>query len=81
MILKKEFNILKKFSKGGIIQSEDKYFIKKLSSTGLLNIGFIKTINGYKETAKLTPLGESIFKEEKILRNPLRKFFYQLFNT
>ncbi len=81
MIHYRNFDILKKYLTGNVIDAADKEDIYELMSVGLARIGFITIDDKVKETAVLTSLGRDICKREKILRNPFKRFFYSLANS
>lgn len=80
MLTDREFQLFKGYEKGKTLNEEDENIIYNFTSIGLANIGISRLEDKSRETAILTPLGLNIFKREKIMRNPFKKFFYQLVN-
>jgi len=77
----RNFDLFKKYLEGDVVDEADKEDTYELTSMGLARIGFTTIDDATKETAMLTPLGMDIYKREKILRNPIKKFFYSLANS
>jgi len=80
MLRDREYELFKRYEKGEILSKEDENRVYNFALIGLANIGVSKLEGELRETAILTPLGLNIFKREKIMRNPLKKFLYQLVN-
>ena len=77
----KNQKILKKYSSGSIIKSEDRSTIYKLVSVGLMRLGFTSVDGVETETARTLPIGISMYKRETIMRNPIKRFFYYIIHA
>ena len=76
----REIELYKRFLNGGLLEEKETDEVQPLASMGIVRLGISKTKDGYKETARLTPLGEDLLKRDQILRRPIKKFFYRLLN-
>ena len=84
MLSDRELKLFEKFLHGAFVEDEEAEEIYEMASTGLIRIGFSESPQPereYQETARLTPLGINMLKRERILRSPVKRFFYRLVNV
>ena len=61
----REYEILKKFSKGAFVDDEDRYIVDRFANIGLIKFGYDTNKKGeIQETASLTPLGYDFYDAE-----------------
>ncbi|MBM4044635.1 MAG: hypothetical protein FJ279_05935 [Planctomycetes bacterium] len=82
MFTDSEYEVLARFKKGEYIGSDlEKEILYKYASIGLVRLGFHDDEERQcRETARLSPLGARMLHRERILRNPVKRFLYQLFS-
>ena len=82
MLSLKKNELFEKYAKGRKIDDEDIDDIYEFASIGLARVGFKSTKNGeMKETARLTPLGLSMYETERNLENPIKRFIYSFIHS
>lgn len=83
MLSDREFDVLKRYKKGQIVEPSDEFVIHRHQSIGLCTSGLhIDPRTGEAvETSRLTRVGLDRVKQEEIYRSPLKRFFYALRNT
>jgi hypothetical protein len=78
-----EYEVLQKYFNGAVVEEKDRPFLEKLRQVGLIKLGMkIVEKDGkliVQETAKLSPLGQTIFKEDRKQRSKLFKYFLRFF--
>ena len=87
MLNDREYEVLKKYRFGGILDSQDSSLVDKLESIGLIKTGFYDESKDLEEeiklrtTAGLTDFGRSHYWKESIRRNPIRRWFHAFLHS
>jgi hypothetical protein len=74
-----EREFLLKYKNGTYVDEDDRYFLDKFLSIGLITYGLFMKNDECVGTAKLTKEGLDELKMDGILRSPFKSFFYRLY--
>ena len=67
-----EYQILRKYASGGVVEEEDRSVLSDCAKVGYISFGY--SIARGRETAKLTDMGLAQIEMEEIKRKPLKAF-------
>jgi len=76
-----ECETLKRYMKGAMVRPEDRDLLYRLSSTGVVRLGFSTEGCEPTETASLTAWGRRQLHRETIYRSPIRRLIYGVLST
>lgn len=85
-----DFEIMKKYRFGRVLDEQDRYVVGGLESIGWMKTGWndnpeklisFETNEVVKETASLTKTGAEFHYWERVRRNPLRRFWCNLIHS
>lgn len=68
-----DYEVLRKYRDGRIVDEEDKEKIRQLSSVGLCTMGLAIEDGEFKGTSRTTPDGEYLLRQDRIIRSPWRR--------
>jgi len=78
LLTDREFELYKNLECGYCFEASEKDGVYSMASIGLVRLGFAQIDQGYRETARLTPLGKNFLRRERAMRNPVGRFFYRI---
>ncbi|MCX6747303.1 MAG: hypothetical protein NTU63_04195 [Candidatus Pacearchaeota archaeon] len=85
-----EYEVLKKYRSGAILDTKDRYIVDELTSTGFMTTGFrdsekkesgLKEKTIVEEIAGLSKLGIGLYRWESIKRSLIRKRFHNFIHS
>jgi len=79
MLTDDEYRTLARYGSAKVIEQADQQSVQKLAQMHLMELGCHETEeHDLQETVRLTAIGKRVLQREKILRSPVRRFFYKI---
>jgi len=86
----REYEVLRKYRSGAVLDEEDRYIVNELTSIGFMTTGYrdsekkesgLKERTIVEETAGLSRLGRGLYRWESIKRSPVRRWFHNFVHS